>query len=144
MGFSLQWLLLIQSMGSKNLSFSSCSSHAQLLWLVGLSAGSVVMVHWLYLLLSLWTLSGPAIEPMSPALAGRFLFTVPWGRSEKCLFRYSTYVFIGVFSVFMLSCLNVLEINPLSVVSFAIILSHSDVCLFVGFRLPLLCKNFDI
>ena len=29
-----------------------------------------------------------------------------------------------------MSCLYILEINPLSVVSFAIIFSHSEVCLF--------------
>ena len=33
------------------------------------------------LLLGMWNLPGPEMEPMSPALAGRFLFTVPLGRS---------------------------------------------------------------
>lgn len=28
--------------------------------------------------LSIWNLSGPGTEPMSPELAGRFLSTVPW------------------------------------------------------------------
>ena len=32
-----------------------------------------------------------------------------------------------------MSCLYILEINPLSVVSFAIIFSHSEGCLFVLF-----------
>ena len=34
-GFSLQWLLLLQSMVSRHASFSSCGIWAQSLWLVG-------------------------------------------------------------------------------------------------------------
>ena len=53
---------------------------------------------------------------------------------EKCLFRSSARFSIGSF-VFLtltcMSCLYILEINPLSVVPFAIILSHSEgECLF--------------
>ena len=52
---------------------------------------------------------------------------------EKCLFRSFSHFLIGL-SVFLalscMSCLYILEINPLSVVSFAIIFSHSEGCLF--------------
>ena len=52
---------------------------------------------------------------------------------EKCPFRYFSHFLIGLF-VFLalryMSCLYILEINPLSVVSFAIIFSHSEGCLF--------------
>ena len=52
---------------------------------------------------------------------------------EKCLFRSFPQFWIGL-SVFLLlifmSCLYILEINPLSVVSFAITYSHSKGCLF--------------
>ena len=51
---------------------------------------------------------------------------------EKCLVRSFSHFLIGVFAFLVLSCmscLNVLEINPLSVVSFAIIFSHSESCL---------------
>ena len=34
------------------------------------------------------------------------------------------------------------EINPLSVVSFAIIFPHSEGCLFTFSQFPLLCKSF--
>ena len=79
-GFSLQWLLLLQSTGSRRTGsvvvacglsscglpalerrLSSCGSRAQLL-------------H------SMWDLPRPGIEPVSPALAGRFLTTAPPGK----------------------------------------------------------------
>ena len=55
---------------------------------------------------------------------------------EKCLFCSFSHFLIGLFVFLVLSCilcLYILEINPLSVVSFAIILSHSEGCLFTLF-----------
>ena len=52
---------------------------------------------------------------------------------EKCLFRFFAHFLIGLFVFLVLtcmSCLYILEMNPLSVVSFAIIFSHSEDCLF--------------
>jgi len=52
---------------------------------------------------------------------------------EKWLFRSFSHFLIVLFVFLVLSCMTclyILEINPLSVVSFAIIFSHSDGCLF--------------
>ena len=52
---------------------------------------------------------------------------------EKCLLRSFPHLLIGLFVFLALSCMSclyILENNPLSVVSFAIIFSHSEGCLF--------------
>ena len=43
---------------------------------------------WVYLPLGMWNLPGPGIEPMSTALAGRFLSNVPSGRSLASLLSH--------------------------------------------------------
>ena len=55
---------------------------------------------------------------------------------EKCLFRSFAHFWIELFVFLILSCmsyLSILEMNPLSVASFAKIFSHSEGCLFVLF-----------
>ena len=52
---------------------------------------------------------------------------------EKCLFRSFPHFLIRLFVFLVLSCMSclyILEINLLSVVSFAVIFSHSGGCLF--------------
>ena len=59
---------------------------------------------------------------------------------EKCLFRSFPHSLIGLFIFLALSCMSCLyifEINPLSVVSFAIIFSHSEGYLFTFLIVPI-------
>ena len=52
---------------------------------------------------------------------------------DKCWSRSLSHFLIGLFIFLVLSCMSclyILEINPLSFVSFAIIFSHSEGCLF--------------
>ena len=63
---------------------------------------------------------------------------------EKCLFRSSPPFFIELFVFLVLSymsCLYILEINPLSIVSFAIIFSHSEDCLLTFFLVYFVVQN---
>ena len=64
-GLLMWWLLFMQSMGCR------CT-------------GSVVVVHGLSCPHSLWNLPGPGIKPMPPAWPGRFLSSIPPGKSWKC------------------------------------------------------------
>ena len=61
---------------------------------------------------------------------------------EKCMFRSFSRSLIGLFAFLALSCMSclyILEINPLSVVSIAIIFSHSE-----GFLFTLLIVSFAV
>ena len=68
MGFSLWWLLLLQSVGSRRTGFSTCGMRLS-------SCGA-----WASLPHSIWDLPAPGIKPTSPALVGGFLATGPPGK----------------------------------------------------------------
>ena len=70
-GFSLRWLLSLRSTGSRHVGFSSCGARA-------------------LLLRGLWDIPRPGLEPMSPALAGGFLTTVPPGKPHLDCFKLTS------------------------------------------------------
>ena len=79
-GFSLWWLLLLQSTGSRPVA-SVVVAHGLI------SCGLRALEHrlsscgaWAQLLCGMCDFPGPGIEPVSPALAGGFLTTVPPGK----------------------------------------------------------------
>ena len=63
------------------------------------------------------------------------LLTICFSSLEKCQSRASTYFLTGLFVFLIMSCLFILEVNPLSVDSFAIIFFHSENYLFILFIL---------
>ena len=81
------------------------------------------------------------VEHLSVCLLGLWMSSL-----KKCLFSALAQFLTGLFVFLILSCmncLNFLEINPLSVVSVAIVFSHSGgLCFHFAYSFPSLCKSF--
>ena len=74
-GCSLQWLLFLGSTGSRHMGFIGCGTRA-------------------YFPFRMWSLSRPGIKPIFPALAGKFLCTVPPGKSRNFFFFGLHYIYL--------------------------------------------------
>ena len=72
----MRWLLLLQSTGSRHAGFCSCGLRALVCRLNSCGARA-------WLLRSMWDLPGQGLEPISSALAGGFLTTVPPGKPRQ-------------------------------------------------------------
>ena len=83
-GFSLRWLLLLRSTGSRHTGFSSCGSWALEHRLSSCGARASP-------LRGMWDLPRPGLEPVSPALAGRFSTTAPLGKPHASVFKTKSY-----------------------------------------------------
>ena len=81
-GFSLQWLLLLWSTGSRawGLELCSCPTLEHRLNSCGLRA---------LLLCGTWGLPGPGIKPVSPTLTGGFFTIEPSGKSKLFILYWS-------------------------------------------------------
>ena len=86
-GFSLQWLLLLRSTGSRRWASVVVAHGLSSCGLQALERRLSSCGTWAWLLHGMWDLPGPGIEPMSPALAGGFLTTGPPGKSQHLDFR---------------------------------------------------------
>ena len=61
---------------------------------------------------------------------------------EKCLFSSAHLNKVVFLMLSYMSCLYILDINPLLAISFANIFSYSVGCLFIFLWFPFLCKSF--
>ena len=86
-GFSSQWLLLLWSTGSR-------VCRLQQLWLTGSRVQARQLWHTGLVAPRHSGSSGPGLEPVSPALAGRFLTTAPPGKPQISFKTYIHQIFI--------------------------------------------------
>ena len=72
-------------------------SRPLLLWGTGSRrAGSVIVAHGPQLLRGMWHLPRPGLEPVSPALAGRFSTTAPPGKPPTFHLKKTLFILSGI------------------------------------------------
>ena len=95
------WLSLVAGRGSCSWRLSVGFSCSGFLCCRGQTLAAQAQWLWFVGLIPPWHVesSGPGVEPMSPALAGRFLSTMPPGKSHACILA-------GVFCLLSLCVLS--------------------------------------
>ena len=122
-GLSLSWPLLLRSIGSR-------------------CAGSAIVTHGPSRSAStgsrraggMWDLPRPGLEPMSPALVGRFSTTAPPRKPSSSIFRvlilwhhgYLAHFWIIILSYCLFTSTNMDSISSISV-SFLLVFNQSDI-----------------
>ena len=102
MRFSPGWLLLLQSVGSRQAGFSSRSTWVQQFSSWALERGLSSCAAWAQLLHGTWDLPRPGIESVSAALADGFFTTEPPRKPMHWLFLYKWLrPFLGDFSAYV-------------------------------------------
>ena len=107
-GLLIAVVLLLWSMGSRSTGsvvvacgLSSCGLRALERRLSSCGARA-------YLLCGMWDLPGPGLEPVSPALTGGFLTTVPPGKTLLYIIYLLVFVFqYGVFLLFLMKRISI-------------------------------------
>ena len=84
---SLQWLLLLQSMGSRALELQELWHMGSYLWLSGSRTQAQQLWHMAQLLCGTWDRPGPGIKPVSPGLAKGLLTVEPPGKPSVFLYN---------------------------------------------------------
>ena len=79
---------------------------------------------WAQLLRSVWDLPGPGLEPMSPALAGTFLTTVPPGKPSTAILESLVYLIVD----------EILELKTKSFLQFYGYMKKRKYYLFSGYK----------
>ena len=105
MGFSLRWLLLLQSTGYRRAGFSSCSAWAQQLWLAGSRAQAQQL--WCTGLVAPRHVGSSRTRAQTrvPCVASGFLTTAPPGKSGILFFKTKRFSSMDTFK-YMLTLKN--------------------------------------
>ena len=108
-GYSLLWCTCFSCDGFSCCRARALGMQASVVVALGLSSCGLWALErrlsscgaWALLLCSMWDLPSLGIEPMSPALAGRFLTTAPPGQSLSLTFNYLILIYLRLIFILL-------------------------------------------